>query len=406
LLIEFILIFAGYYKLIKLKTPLSKLFPILVLLLGLLFISYPAFSTDMFDYHNYNRIFFVHHQNPYLVPPATYPNDQNIYFGNWYKRTVIYPPLTFFFSAGVFLLIGDHVVLSLLGFKLLGLTFYLLVIYLLSKNTGNKNSNKHQLLLATIFNPLLLIEVVGHGHNDIIMGLFILLSAIFIINKKPVLSGILISLSFLAKVLGALAAPVILWEFLKKRQYRDTGKLILGLIIGFVPLFLVFNFFTPNFINALLGQSNIYFRSLPTLIHQLLLFLKIPQALLFEKLFSIMLWMLISVYGLKRFVFKPIDSLVFLLMGYLLIVAPMFQPWYVIWVLPLLPLVTSKKLQLSLIVFSLSALCQYPVAYLSLYFHPLHILWQLSLFLVVALPPFLILFGTGKMKVLSEINKT
>ena len=154
-----------------------------------LVLSYPAFSYDIFNYMFTAKTVLLYHKNPYEVIPMQFISiDPWVNVMRWIHLPSAYTPIwillslpAYFFGFGTFLLI-------LWNFKIIAAFFYLLAIkgiYTVLK----KVDPDHALLGMAVFalNPLIIIESLVSGHNDIAMMAVAIWSIVFYLRKKQVL---------------------------------------------------------------------------------------------------------------------------------------------------------------------------------------------------------------------------
>jgi alpha-1,6-mannosyltransferase len=213
--------------------------------------------------------------------------------------------------------------------------------------------------LAYGWNPLLLYETAGNGHNDIVMLTALLLAFWLLLPRRP--GGLAlpsVTLAVLAKYVAALWLPVFLFAWLpvqvRERRWRAvlaSGAICAGLVVAcFAP------FWGDG--DALAGvsrQSNLYTTSLASWVIALLTErrLMIGRGVLLELIrlaaFTIVgLTLLIArprpgdLRSLVRAIFDV--SLVYLLVG-----ALWFQPWYLVPLVGLAPLVQGWRRAVAII---------------------------------------------------------
>lgn len=173
-----------YVKNYKKYNPLS-----IALLAGIILLfSYPFLSHDLFNYLFDAKIATYYHQNPYLMKALDFPNDPWLRFMHWTHRTYPYGPsfllstlIPSFFSFGKFLL-------SFLFYKLLVVILYIFTTFILSKS-----NKKWAIIFAT--NPLILVEGLINGHNDMIALSLALIAIIYFLKKRTIFARIMFLLS-------------------------------------------------------------------------------------------------------------------------------------------------------------------------------------------------------------------
>jgi hypothetical protein len=183
-------------------------FPV-VFALMLLFM-YPPTAVDLFHYHADARTLWIFERNPLVVPPievgypiATSWADQPSPYGPlWSILTVVLAPLMRF---------GDHVVATLVGFKVLAALTYLGCAWLVYRLVQRTRPGL-ELVAFVLFawNPFVLLRVVGNGHNDLAMMLFALGALLAAHQRNWTVAFPLLACSVLVKYTSALLGPPLL----------------------------------------------------------------------------------------------------------------------------------------------------------------------------------------------------
>jgi hypothetical protein len=248
----------------------------------------PNASSDLYLYLLYQRVFNVHHVNPYAVPAAAFPSDPYLPFGdpNQVQLVLPYGPTWAYLSIlwGRLLsehLSGEDVVRTLLGFRALLAGFNLasagLVWAILSRLAP-----AHRLagLISYAWNPIVVLE--GREHTEAPMVFLLLLGAYLCLHRRhgvavaaltfsaltkfvtaPLLLGYLAHLSCrrslrIALAAGALASALVVLAFLPlwdgwrmvPRVLRDPDQAIEGSLMTPRRLLL-----TPGFLLFVLWTS-------------------------------------------------------------------------------------------------------------------------------------------------------
>lgn len=139
------------------------------------FLVAPITSLDLYDYIARGRITALYGGNPYVHAPEKYPGDPMADYVSWRHVTSAYGPLWEALSALLVRLAGNSLWSNMLAQKALASVAYLLSILLLAailRRTTPQRALAGTLLFA--WNPLVLMEGVGNGHNDMLMAFFLL----------------------------------------------------------------------------------------------------------------------------------------------------------------------------------------------------------------------------------------
>ena len=179
-----------------------------LLLAAPLLFMYPIGSTDIFDYIMHGRMVGVYHANPFVMVAAQFPNDIFRHYSGWPTSTSAYGPLWERLAGGVAQLGGSSVVSNVIAFKLLEVLFLAgsgaLIGFLLLR-AAPRRALAGVLLLT--WNPIVLYETVGNGHNDIAMVFCILAAAVAIYFRRYTLAMLLLLAGALLKFIPILMLP-------------------------------------------------------------------------------------------------------------------------------------------------------------------------------------------------------
>jgi len=202
---------------------------------------YPPTAVDLFHYHADARTLWIFERNPLVVPPievgypiATSWADQPSPYGPmWSLLTVVLAPLMRF---------GDHVVATLIGFKVLAALTYLGCAWLIYRLVQRTRPGLEWFALVLFaWNPFVLLRVVGNGHNDLAMMLFALAALSRARERDWTLAFPLLACSVLVKYTSALLGPPLLlfaWFATEGSPLQRVRALApgIGLAIGLVVL--------------------------------------------------------------------------------------------------------------------------------------------------------------------------
>jgi hypothetical protein len=218
----------------KLLSSYKKLLVVITVSAVILGFSYPAFSYDLFNYITTAKVTFTYHENPYIVMPIEIPNEPYLAFTRAANKSALYGPVWIAITAIPHYLGGGNIWRTIIAFKLTNVLIYLLMTYLIYRVT---KSTKNVIFFA--LNPLVLIEVLVSGHNDIYMMVLALLGLVLWYKKGlkyKLWGGVLIFASWWTKGATAIISPLL---FLRKLSLEKA------LIITYFLLALIFFIATP-----------------------------------------------------------------------------------------------------------------------------------------------------------------
>jgi hypothetical protein len=128
--------------------------------------SYPALTHDIFNYVTTAKLTFHHRENPYIVMPVEIPNEPYLAFTRAANKVALYGPVWILMTALPYIAGGGNIWQTLITFKLLNAASYLLMVLLIYRVTGSVRN-----MIFFALNPLVIIETLVSGHNDIHMML-------------------------------------------------------------------------------------------------------------------------------------------------------------------------------------------------------------------------------------------
>lgn len=231
--LQFLLYFALVWHGVQNKVPLLAVIITGILVRALILPSDPVLENDYYRYLWDGRV-LAHGINPYLYPPVAPELDflatNYRELIGWSEIRTIYPPFTQLFFAALHLLAPD----SLLGLKIGLVTVELLAGALLVWMMPGRT---HKSLVAVLYflNPLLLKEVANSAHLDALpMCLTVAAVAAFMKCKRyHGVAWILLALSVAAKNYPLLLVP--LFFKLDERRFQHALLFVLTLMVLYVP---------------------------------------------------------------------------------------------------------------------------------------------------------------------------
>jgi len=206
----------------------------LVPLVLILTLSYPMLSYDLFNYMTTANVAYTHHENPYIVMPIEIPNDSNLAFTRAANKVALYGPTWLLLTWIPHTLGMGNIWQTIITFKLMNALWYVGFCYVLWCVTKNMKN-----VIFFALNPLIIMETLVSGHNDIVM-MVLACGGLLLWLKKEWVSRFFGLFIFILSIFikGATAALIPLLFFRKMTQSR------LMLIVSCL-LFLVFIIATP-----------------------------------------------------------------------------------------------------------------------------------------------------------------
>ncbi len=312
---------------------------------------YPITAIDLYVYLVYGRVWVSHGANPLITPPKLFPADPFLHFaGQFGQVPAPYGPLWIVLAGLPTRLFGDNLLLSLLGLKALAVISYLgccIVITWMLLRIHPEIAPAGTLLFA--WNPLVLLDGVGNGHNDLAM-MFLVLLAVGLAQSGRDLPGLaLLALSVAVKYSSGLLLPVLYVQMLRQRQNwraRLGFTVAAAVVIMGVLLLCYAPFWAGSATFGGLRRQNDMFLASPAV----LLFawqgtilpkmspdqLKVRLDLAFAAYYLIQIGLLWK--GWRTWLMVTFD----IVFGSLFVI-PWFNSWYAIWPLALAPVLSSDR---------------------------------------------------------------
>ena len=258
--------------------------------------------------------------NPYLVAPddpITEPyRDSYWRLMNNKDVPTIYPPVS-----ELFFRITMGIIYNLYFFKTALVVLDLGALVFLSFIV-RKRSLPIASLLVYAWHPLVIVEIAGNGHQDI-LGIFLLVGCLFFWQQKKLWpSTIMLTGAFLSKLF-----PLFLFPLLLRHKTKWPYLMVfVAAVLFYLP------FYSPDdhLFTGLTVYSDIWRAndSIFFIIHSL------TQNLFASKAVTGVIFL--SIYGLIYFKATDFMSAAFMALGSFLILSPTFHPWYILWVIPFL----------------------------------------------------------------------
>lgn len=337
---------------------------------------YPPGGWDLFLYISQGRLFSQHHLNPYLISPQDLSGELLYPYASWFPYPSTYGPAWTIISTLLSYLGGDNLWLSMLLFKGAASIFLLgdmVLVYLILAKIKPDWRHLGGFLLA--WNPLVLFEIVGNGHNDAALVFFVLLAAFFLVKNRPGLVLPLLILSALVKYASIILLPwflASLWHS-RKRMLEKTSILVVNLAFSAVVLGLFLRPFEGGISLSSLVSMEDWFRSSPATLLMLALQGNFPpeQARTIAKAAAATAFAVVYLWQLLRNRAQLLQGLslsslfygVYWSFFFVVLFIPWFVPWYFIWALAIAPLVADHSLNERIILLSFTAFLSHIVYY-------------------------------------------
>ena len=329
---------------------------------------YPITATDIFEYVFHSRIVTLYGQNPLTTPPIAFKGDPFLKTVNWAVQPSPYGPLWVILTVPGSLLAANDLTLNLLLMKILPIVFYLGCVLAIAAILRHKDaSQKIAGTLMFAWNPLILFEASGNGHNGIIMMFFALMAIYFLMRGKWLWVIPALVASVLVKYVTAiLLLPFLIYCLRAQIGWRNRFIFLIktSAISALLTVIIALPFLAVP--SGLLYEADFYsLLAIPTLGYYFLRTIhgdKIAKSIML----AVSSGAYLLVYALSlRFqarARRPLDVIMlstWLTLAYLFVGSMHFQPWFAIWPIALGIWTSHAFTRRVLLAFSISALFSY-----------------------------------------------
>jgi len=341
---------------------------------------YPIGANDIFGYITSGELLAFHRLNPMIYPASHVPGLPFAEYNAYIHIPPNYGPVWIWIEAAVAGAMGRSDLHALtLGFKAAAIAAYaatcIVLVVLLRRRAPDYAAAG---LLAFAWNPLVLYEVAVNAHNDVWIALLVLLGVLFWEMRRPLWMLAALTLAALIKLPVAPLLPLFFlaaWRLepaaQRRRRLLWSGGLVVAGIVTLSYLSL------PEGLKGLAnltGRTELFTDSLPAVIKLALglalsekwakLLAGLATALTFGGYFILQLRNAWRTPG--EAVRLGFNTLLFLL----LVCMSWFQPWYLLWIVPLAAVYPRPNAPFQVGLFALCATCSYVVFGFVLYWHP------------------------------------
>lgn len=180
---------------------------------------YPVNAIDLFIYAVRSRIFTTYGANPLAMTPSQFPDDPLMSFASteWSVTVSPYGPLWNLIAAPITALAEDNLLAALIGFKVLAVVSVVIGGWLIGQTRRAGGLPVAAGVLLYLWNPLVLWEGIGNGHNDTVMMVPILAALLAWTRGRDRFVLPLLVVAVCIKYVAVLALPVALVAIWRRR---------------------------------------------------------------------------------------------------------------------------------------------------------------------------------------------
>lgn len=211
-----------------------------VILLGL----YPITALDVAVYVVNARNWVLYDANPLTIPPETFPDDPYIHLaGEYVDNTSPYGPVWETLARIPVQLGITNIAGGIIAMKIISLLAYVGMAWLIGWQARQQEEryavSEVTALAFFALNPLVLLEAVGNGHNDMTMAALVMLGLILWQRGKWAWSALVFTLASLVKLPALIVLPLFTLTVMmeaptwKQRLIRGLGVVTIFLSVFF-----------------------------------------------------------------------------------------------------------------------------------------------------------------------------
>jgi hypothetical protein len=321
---------------------------------AILLFLYPFDAADVFDNIMHGRILGVYGANPFDQAAADFKSDRFYPYVGWPRNPSAYGPGWESLAGATTRVAGDGVAVNVLAFKALGglfLTGCVVIVAGLLRRAAPERALAGVLLLA--WNPLILYETLGQGHNDVAMLFWVLACAWCLARSRYTMAVLALVVGTLFKFVPLLllpAAGLISLQALPDTKARLRFAVVTTSTVGLLIVLAYAPFWHGPAALGLESRFGLWTSSLPAAIFALLEPL-LGEVVAFSavNVVAAISTVLFALWQGVRASRKPswqsfVQAAFTVLMFYLLLTCLWFQQWYAVWPLGLVPLLPTGQL--------------------------------------------------------------
>ncbi len=355
---------------------LRRLWGVLALWTVPLILAPPLFSRDVYSYFAQGKLVLAG-IDPYTNGVASVPGwFQDGVDPMWQLTPTPYGPVFLALERGVAALVGENPFLAVIAFRLLAVAGIALLAYYVPRLAFHGGIDASKAVWLGVLNPLVLMHFVLGAHNDALMVGLMVAGLTLAIERRPVLGIALVTMGAMVKLIGLLALPFVGLVWAGTRA--TTRQRVIAWGKSGVVALLTYAVFA-----ALVGGSLGWVRALTTP-GEVRTWLS-PATALGMLTGNVASWLGLGDHlDLTVGVFRIIGELLAIgIVGYLLLkpqgrtpvqglawaflavvaLGPVVQPWYLLWILPLVAAsgLSPRQLQIVLLLtaaFTFYGLCE------------------------------------------------
>jgi hypothetical protein len=189
----------------------------------------PVTTTDLYGYVARGYLYAHLHQNPMTTPATLLPGGLTVD-----RPAAPYGPLWLLIAGLISRFAGEDLLATMLAFKVIGVLGVITALWLVDRLAlALYPSRRLRIDVLFAWSPLLLFESVGNGHNDIVMVVCVLAALALMLRGHSRTAFALLVVGALVKYVSAVFVP--LWLAYELRHRLRSATLVPAQANGAVP---------------------------------------------------------------------------------------------------------------------------------------------------------------------------
>lgn len=384
--------FVAYFLSLKINFSLRKSVALALIFHAIVFLSFPVLSTDIFSYIASHRVYSEYGQNIWTTAPDNFPEDPFGQLADWKEHPSVYGAanqLIYLPAARLVKLGGDDLLLAVLLYKAVATIFAAGTLAVVLKIISIYPKMDQAVLVRTIFwNPLVILEFLGSGHNDILMFFFLALGILSWQRKWWARAGIFLALAVQVKLIPIFVVVFLGLKLLQDKKFPEIAKFAGSFLLINTLALIYMNINLFDFLGRVAFNTTVYWQSMPSLFERFLPTFKFPFSLIFLLVLAALALLQI------RKKWPPLKTATIALLLYVSLFTAAYWNWYILW--PFMLAIFTKDWQLKKIILltTMTSLMAYPVLWLSHRFGFGNPVWSIATYLMIfAIPPIIVFFN-------------
>jgi alpha-1,6-mannosyltransferase len=329
----------------------------------------PLFSRDIYSYAAQGEM-MSHHISPYQYGPSVLGSG-TLFTKHvdplWIDTPSPYGPLFLQITGALTSLSGHNLLVDLVLLKLLALSGVILIAVALPSLARSMGRDPAKAFGLAVLNPATILHGVGGAHNDVLMAGLLVAGLALAKRHRPVLGIVCCALAASVKVPAAIGIIYIGWDWVPRTSIRErvrpvaTAVLIGATVMGTLSLVTGLGW---GWLGDLSGAGSVRSWLAPAtgsgifitdLIHMVGISISEQSVLSFTRGLGLVAAGVIGVWLLLHADKKGSLRAIGLTLLAVVLLAPVVQPWYLLWALVLLSPVAVGWIKRLLIVLSVAA---------------------------------------------------